>query len=130
MAYRIHFCWSIAIPSWVASVVVLQLWTLPLEMSLGPALKASSFLTCPGAPLVVSSISICRTPIVTGQMSTLVELVGHLGTFGSTRSVMVIVAFGAQRFRSSVRFLLTRPNSVGSTSVLPLVLLLLDLIVL
>ncbi|GKB03729.1 hypothetical protein Tco_0831872 [Tanacetum coccineum] len=29
MAYRIHFCWSIAISTLVIAVVVLQLWTLP-----------------------------------------------------------------------------------------------------
>nr|GEU29436.1 hypothetical protein [Tanacetum cinerariifolium] len=84
-----------------------ELWTLPLEMSLGSTLKACNFLTSPSAPLVVSSIGICRTPIITGQMANSVALVA----FRSTRSVMVIVRFRAQRFRSSVRFLLTRPSS-------------------
>nr|GFA52299.1 hypothetical protein [Tanacetum cinerariifolium] len=76
-------------------------------MSMGSALKASSFLTCPGAPLVVSSIGICRTPTVTGQMANSVTLVA----FGSAWTIMVIVATRAQRVRSSVRFLLTRPSS-------------------
>ncbi|GKG56340.1 hypothetical protein Tco_0577415, partial [Tanacetum coccineum] len=76
-------------------------------MSLGSALKASSFLTCLSAPLVVSSIGIYRTPTVTGQMANTVALVA----FGSILTIMVIVAFRAQRLRSSVRFLLTRPRS-------------------
>ncbi|GKA63733.1 hypothetical protein Tco_0763339 [Tanacetum coccineum] len=94
-------------------------------MSLGSALKASSFLTCPSAPLVVSSIGIYTTPTVTGQMAKSVALVA----FGSTLTIMVIVSFREQRFRSSVRFLLARPNSVSPASVLLLVLLLLVLIV-
>nr|GEZ89738.1 reverse transcriptase domain-containing protein [Tanacetum cinerariifolium] len=35
-----HFCWSIAISTLITTVVVLQLWTLPLEMSLVSTLKA------------------------------------------------------------------------------------------
>nr|GEZ53640.1 reverse transcriptase domain-containing protein [Tanacetum cinerariifolium] len=50
----------------------------------GYALKASSFLTCLSAPLVVSSIDICRTPTVTGQMANSVALV----VFGSTWTIM------------------------------------------
>ncbi|GJW18788.1 hypothetical protein Tco_0026224 [Tanacetum coccineum] len=65
------------------------------------------------------------TPTVMGQMANSVVLVA----FGSTLSIIVIVTFGAQRFRSSVRFLLTRPSSVSPASILPLVLLLLVLIV-
>nr|GEY64678.1 hypothetical protein [Tanacetum cinerariifolium] len=61
-----------------------SLWTLPLEMSMGSALKESSFLTCPSSPLVVSSIGICRTPTVTGQMANSVALVA----FGSTLSIL------------------------------------------
>ncbi|GJR43267.1 hypothetical protein Tco_0364029 [Tanacetum coccineum] len=124
LTHRIHYCG--ALPSnGYASVVVLHLWTLPLEMSLGFALKASSFLTCLSASLVVSSIGIYRTSTVTGQMANSVVLVA----FGRTLSIMVIVVFSAQRFRSSVRFLLTRPSSVSPTSVLSLALLLLVLIV-
>nr|GFC86875.1 hypothetical protein [Tanacetum cinerariifolium] len=99
----------IAISTLITMVVVLQLWTLPLEISLGSKLKESRFLTCPGAPLVVSSIGICRTPTVMGQMANSVALVA----FRSTQTIRVIVAFGAQRFRSSIRFLLTRPNSTS-----------------
>nr|GEV54772.1 hypothetical protein [Tanacetum cinerariifolium] len=96
------------------------LWILPFEMSLGFTLKAINFFTNPNALLVVSSIGICRTPTITGQMTNSVALVA----FRSTRSIMVVVVFGAQRFRSFVRFLLTRPHSVSPASVLLLVLLL------
>ncbi|GJT94351.1 hypothetical protein Tco_1089869 [Tanacetum coccineum] len=68
-------------------------------MSLGSTLKACRFLTCPSSPLVVSSIVICSTPIVTGQMANSIALVA----FWSTLTIMVIVEFGAQRFRPSVR---------------------------
>ncbi|GJR50139.1 hypothetical protein Tco_1400660 [Tanacetum coccineum] len=95
-------------------------------MSLAFALKASSFLTCPSAPLVVSSIGICRTPIVTSQMANYVALVA----FGSTWTIMVIVVFRAQWLRSPIWLLISKPSSVGSASVLPLVLLLLVLVVL
>ncbi|GJX49074.1 putative reverse transcriptase domain-containing protein [Tanacetum coccineum] len=39
-------------------------------MSLGSTFIASRFLTCPSAPLIVTSISICKTPTVTSQMET------------------------------------------------------------
>nr|GFB55682.1 hypothetical protein [Tanacetum cinerariifolium] len=45
--------------------------------------------------------------IVTGQMATSFAV----SVLKSTRPIVVIVAFGAQRFRSSVRLLLTRPSS-------------------
>nr|GFC33744.1 hypothetical protein [Tanacetum cinerariifolium] len=53
-----------------------------------------------------------------------------LVAFGSTWTIMVIVAFRAQRLRSAVMFLLPMPCNVSSASVLPLVRLLLVLIVL
>nr|GEX69714.1 hypothetical protein [Tanacetum cinerariifolium] len=91
-------------------------------MSLGFTLKASSFLTYPSAPLVVSSICICKTPTLTGQMANSVALVA----FRSTRAIMMIVAFRAQWLRSPIWILLPRPNNVRSTSVHPLVLLFKD----
>nr|GEZ06602.1 reverse transcriptase domain-containing protein [Tanacetum cinerariifolium] len=66
--------------------------TLHLELSLGSPLKASCFLTFPGTPFVVSSIEICRASRVMGQMANSVALVA----FGSTRTIMVIVAFRSQ----------------------------------
>ncbi|GJX37711.1 hypothetical protein Tco_0251014 [Tanacetum coccineum] len=84
MAYRIHFRWSIDISSWVASTVVLQFWTYPLKMSLGTTFIARRLLTCPSAPLVVSSVGISRTPAITGQMANSIALVA----FGSTRTIM------------------------------------------
>ncbi|GJS93322.1 hypothetical protein Tco_0800290 [Tanacetum coccineum] len=42
-------CGALQYHTLVTTVVVLQFWTLPLEMSLGSALKASSFLPCLGA---------------------------------------------------------------------------------
>nr|GFB27491.1 hypothetical protein [Tanacetum cinerariifolium] len=53
-----------------------------------------------------------------------------LMAFGSTWTIMVIVAFRTQRLRSSVMFLFPMPYSVSSAIVLPLVRLLLVLIVL
>nr|GEV46382.1 putative reverse transcriptase domain-containing protein [Tanacetum cinerariifolium] len=44
-----------------------------------------------------------------------------LVAFGSTWTIMVIVAFRTQRLRSAVMFLLPMPCSVSSASVLPLV---------
>nr|GEZ68290.1 hypothetical protein [Tanacetum cinerariifolium] len=67
-----------------------------------PALSAK----CPG-PLVVGSNMPAFT--VTGQMANPFVV----SALGSTRPIMVIVAFRAQRFRSSVRFLLARPSSAN-----------------
>nr|GFA36902.1 integrase, catalytic region, zinc finger, CCHC-type, peptidase aspartic, catalytic [Tanacetum cinerariifolium] len=53
-----------------------------------------------------------------------------LMAFGSTWTIMVIVAFRTQRLRFAVMFLLPMPCGVSSTNVLPLVRLLLVLIVL
>nr|GFC67251.1 hypothetical protein [Tanacetum cinerariifolium] len=53
-----------------------------------------------------------------------------LVAFGSTWTIIVIVAFRTQRLSSDVMFLLPMPYSVSSTSVEPLVRLLLVLIVL
>nr|GEV34533.1 hypothetical protein [Tanacetum cinerariifolium] len=75
---------------------------------------------------VRSGIGICRTSTVTGQMAKSVALVA----FGSTWTIMVIVAFRTQRLRSAVMFLLPVPCSVISASILPLVRLLLVMIVL
>ncbi|GJT19409.1 hypothetical protein Tco_0878115 [Tanacetum coccineum] len=90
-------------------------------MSLGTTFITSSILNCLHAPLVVCSIGVCGTPTITGQMANSVALV----EFGGTWVIVVIVAFGAPRFVSSISFLITKSHSVGSTSVLPLVLLLL-----
>nr|GEX60371.1 hypothetical protein [Tanacetum cinerariifolium] len=53
----------------------------------GSTLKACRFLTCPSAPLVVSSIGTCSTPIVTGQMANPVALVA----FRSTLTIMALM---------------------------------------
>nr|GEV30788.1 retrovirus-related Pol polyprotein from transposon TNT 1-94 [Tanacetum cinerariifolium] len=90
-------------------VVVLQLQAFPFKMTLSSAFKASSFLTCLGAPLVVSGIGICRTPTVTGQMANSVALLA----FRSTSTIMVIVAFRAQWLISSIWLLLPRPRSTS-----------------
>ncbi|GJZ21328.1 hypothetical protein Tco_0558367 [Tanacetum coccineum] len=66
------------------------------QLPLIPTFIASSLLTCPSAPLVVSSIGICRTPTITGQMANSVALVA----FGSTWTIMMIVAFRTQWLRS------------------------------
>ncbi|GJS24332.1 hypothetical protein Tco_0452964 [Tanacetum coccineum] len=112
--------------SLVFMVLVLSLRAIIPVVPLIPTFTTSSLLTCPNAPLAVSSIGICRTPTITGQMANSVALVA----FGSTWTIMVIVAFGTQRLRSAVMFLLPVPCSVSSASVLPLVRLLLVLIVL
>nr|GEX75234.1 hypothetical protein [Tanacetum cinerariifolium] len=52
-----------------------------------------------------------------------------LVAFGSTWTIMVLVAFRTQWLRSAVMFLLPMPCSVSSANVLPLVRLLLVLIV-
>ncbi|GJY21874.1 hypothetical protein Tco_0394440 [Tanacetum coccineum] len=48
----------------LVSVLVLSLWAIIPVVPLIPTFIASSLLTCPSAPLVVSSIGICRTPII------------------------------------------------------------------
>nr|GEW34654.1 hypothetical protein [Tanacetum cinerariifolium] len=58
--------------------------------------------------LSACSIGICRTPTVTDKMANSVALVA----FGSTWTVMVIVAFRTQRLRSVVMFLLHMPCSM------------------
>ncbi|GKC52425.1 hypothetical protein Tco_1075170 [Tanacetum coccineum] len=89
-----------------------------------PTFIVSSLLTCPSAPLVVSSIGIYGTPTVMGQMANSIALVA----FGSTWTIMVIVAFRTQWLRYAVMFLLLVPCSVSSVSILPLVRILLVLI--
>nr|GEV35582.1 hypothetical protein [Tanacetum cinerariifolium] len=91
-----------------------------------PTFITCSLLTCSSAFLDVSSIGICRTPIVTGQMANSVALLA----FGSTWTIMVVVAFRTQRLRSAIMFLLPVPCSVSSAIILSLVRLLLVLIVL
>ncbi|GJV01852.1 hypothetical protein Tco_1335421 [Tanacetum coccineum] len=66
------------------------------------------------------------SPTVTDQMANYVALVA----FGSTWTIMMIVAFRTQRLGPAVIFLLPVPCSVSFASILPLVWLLLVLIVL
>nr|GFC17396.1 hypothetical protein [Tanacetum cinerariifolium] len=110
----------------VFMVLVLLLRTISLIVPLIPTFVACGLLTCSNAFLDVSSIDICRTPTVTGQMAKSVALVA----FGSTWTIMVIVAFRTKWLKSAVMFLFPMPCSVSSASVLPLVWLLLVLIVL
>ncbi|GKB84922.1 hypothetical protein Tco_0957194 [Tanacetum coccineum] len=106
-------------------VLVLSLWAITSVVLLILTFIASSLLTCPSDPLVVNSIGIYRTPIDMGQMANSVAFVA----FGSTWTIMVIVAFRTQRLISVVMFLLPVPCSVSFASILPLVRLLLVLIV-
>ncbi|GJY90644.1 hypothetical protein Tco_0505840 [Tanacetum coccineum] len=106
--------------------LVLSLWAIPLVVPLIPTFIAINLLTCPRASLVVSSIVICRSPTVTDQMAHYVAPVA----FGSTWTIMMIVAFRTQRLGPAVIFLLPVPCSVIFASILPLVRLLLVLIVL
>ncbi|GJR81169.1 hypothetical protein Tco_0151954 [Tanacetum coccineum] len=85
MPYRIYFGWSIATSNLVTTiVVVLQLWTFPLKMSLNSTLIASSLLTQPSAPLIASIVGGWSAPAVTGQMADFIALVAS----GSTWTVM------------------------------------------
>ncbi|GJV13125.1 hypothetical protein Tco_1354666 [Tanacetum coccineum] len=70
-------------------VVLQQLGTFPLEVSLGSTLKTSRLLTRPSAPLMVSIVSICRTSTVTSKMANFVAFVA----FRSTWTIVVIIAF-------------------------------------
>ncbi|GKF48729.1 hypothetical protein Tco_0141980, partial [Tanacetum coccineum] len=99
-----------------------------LEVAMSFTLKASenSGICSWGSLVVVVVFGICRTPTVSGQMANSLALVA----FWSTLPIMVIVAFGVQRFRSSVRFLLTRPCGISLCHILPFGRLLLVLIVL
>ncbi|GJV00262.1 hypothetical protein Tco_1329532 [Tanacetum coccineum] len=90
MPYRIHFGWSIVTSNLVTTVVVvLQLWTFPLKMSLNSTLIASRLLTRPSAPLIVSIVGGYSALAVTGQMADFIALVASRSTW----TVMVIVAF-------------------------------------
>nr|GFD17095.1 hypothetical protein [Tanacetum cinerariifolium] len=71
----------------VFMVLVLSLQAISPVVPLIPTFIACSLLTCSSAFLDVSSIVICRTPTVTGQMANSVALVA----FGSTWTIMVIV---------------------------------------
>ncbi|GKC17577.1 hypothetical protein Tco_1014359 [Tanacetum coccineum] len=106
----------------VFMTLVLSLWAIPLVVPLIPTFIAINLLTCPRASLVV----ICRSPTVTDQMAHYVAPVA----FGSTWTIMMIVAFRTQRLGPAVIFLLPVPCSVSFASILPLVRLLLVLIVL
>ncbi|GKA83740.1 hypothetical protein Tco_0805335 [Tanacetum coccineum] len=110
----------------VFMTLVLSLWAIPPVVPLIPTFIAINLLTCPRASLVVSSIVICRSPTVTDQMAHYVAPVA----FGSTWTIMMIVAFRTQRLGPAVIFLLPVPCSVIFASILPLVRLLLVLIVL
>nr|GFC62007.1 hypothetical protein [Tanacetum cinerariifolium] len=115
--------------NYVALVSFESTWTImaisPVVLLI-PTFISCSLLTCSSAFLDVSSIGICRTPTIMGQMANSVALVA----FGSTWTIMVIVAFRTQRFRSAVMFLLPVPCSVSSANIFSLVRLLLVLIVL
>ncbi|GJU65173.1 hypothetical protein Tco_1247008, partial [Tanacetum coccineum] len=110
----------------VFMTLVLLLYVIPPVVLLIPTFIAINLLTCPRSSLVVSSIAICRSPTVTDQMAYYVAPVA----FGSTWTIMMIVAFRTQRLGPAVIFLLPVPCSVSFTSILPLVRLLLVLIVL
>nr|GEZ81464.1 hypothetical protein [Tanacetum cinerariifolium] len=107
-------------------VLVLSLRVISPVVPLNPTFIACSLLTCSSAFLDASSIGICRTPTITSQMANSVALVA----FGSSWTIMVIVALRTQRLRYAVMFLLPVPCSVSSASILSLVRLLLVLIVL
>ncbi|GJV45423.1 ribonuclease H-like domain-containing protein [Tanacetum coccineum] len=92
----------------VFMTLVLSLWAIPLVVPLIPTFIAINLLTCPRASLVVSSIVICRSPTVTDQMAHYVAPVA----FGSTWTIMMIVAFRTQRLGPAIIFLLPVPCSV------------------
>nr|GEZ96743.1 hypothetical protein [Tanacetum cinerariifolium] len=106
--------------SLVFIVLVLSLLEITPVVPLIPTFVAISLLPYPNAPLVVSSIGIYRTPTVMGQMAKSVTL----REFGSTWTIMEIVAFRTQRLRSAVMFLLPVPCSTstlitGRSSLIP-----------
>ncbi|GKF27393.1 hypothetical protein Tco_0083287 [Tanacetum coccineum] len=73
--------------------------------------------------LVVGSSS--WTPTVAGQMAIPLTV----GALGSTLPIMMLVAFGARRFRSPVHFLFPRPRSIGPCHIMPFERLLLVMVV-
>ncbi|GKB90930.1 putative reverse transcriptase domain-containing protein [Tanacetum coccineum] len=77
---------------------------------------------------VIGSLVVGRSRLastVPGEMANPL-IVGALGT---TLSIMMVVAFRAQRFRYSVRFLFPKPCSIGSCHIVPFERLLLVLVV-
>ncbi|GJU95752.1 hypothetical protein Tco_1320508 [Tanacetum coccineum] len=94
-------------------------------MTLSSTLIASeNSLVCPLGSLVVVGSS-RHGFTVTGQMANPFAV----SALGSTWPIMVIVALGEQRFDSSVRFLLTRPNSISPCHIVSFEWLLLVLVV-
>ncbi|GJS26686.1 hypothetical protein Tco_0487306, partial [Tanacetum coccineum] len=100
------------------------LQAITLEMALSSTLKASeNSLICPLGSLVVGSSRLTST--VLGEMASPLAV----GTLRSTLSIMMVVAFRAQRFRSSIWFLFPRPYSISMCHIMPFERLLLVLIV-
>nr|GEY74879.1 putative reverse transcriptase domain-containing protein [Tanacetum cinerariifolium] len=103
-----------------------KLWAFPLKMPLSTIfITPDTFLITHSSSLVVTSVSIAKTPAILGQVANLVALV----TLWYTRAIMMVVALGTFWQRSTILPLLTRPNSISPASVLPHVLLLLVLVV-
>nr|GEY75999.1 hypothetical protein [Tanacetum cinerariifolium] len=98
------------------STLVLQHQTITLVVHLIPTFIASD------SSLVVS---INGMPTILCQMTDFLAV----GALGCTLSIMVIVALRARRFRSSVRFLLSRPYRISLNHILFLEKLLLILVV-
>nr|GEY37229.1 hypothetical protein [Tanacetum cinerariifolium] len=91
-----------------------------LEMTLSSTLKASgnSLICRCGPPVVVVVVVIVvgvssLASIISGYMASLLAV----GAFGTTWSIMVEVAFKAQRFGSSIWFLFSRPCSIGPCNI-------------
>ncbi|GJZ56976.1 hypothetical protein Tco_0612470 [Tanacetum coccineum] len=101
----------------VSSILILQLWTISLEMSWSFTFKTTiPFGICPIALLSINTICVARTPAVAGKVPYLVALVALL----STRAIVMKMALCALGQRSPIRFLLTSPHIIDLGDILPL----------
>nr|GFB51902.1 hypothetical protein [Tanacetum cinerariifolium] len=106
-----------------APVLQVQHQAIILEMTLSSTLKASrNSLICRCGPPVVVVIVIVIVVGVSSLASTISSYMASplaVGAFGTTWSIMVEVAFRAQRFGSSVWFF-SRPCSIGPCKIVVL----------
>ncbi|GKF44418.1 hypothetical protein Tco_0130970, partial [Tanacetum coccineum] len=98
-------------------ILILQLWTILLEVSWSSTFKTTiSFGICPIALLSICNICVARTLAIAGKVPYLVALVALL----STQAIVVKMTLGTLGQRSPIRLLFTCPHIVDLGDILPL----------
>ncbi|GKF85182.1 hypothetical protein Tco_0250080 [Tanacetum coccineum] len=112
-------------------VIVSQSWAVSFKMALSSALKATIALliiVVVTVVVVVVTVVVVIVVVVGRPDSTVLGRMANslaVTALGWTRTFMIVITLGTQRFRPSVWFPVTIPCSVGLTCVLPLILVVL-----